>query len=171
MRKNNCGISYPYFVILILLHFLLLKANTKNHQLNIKQLVTYAIFLWDFYRLKFVQLFVDSTVQWRWDLRHPFSSLLSKQSGKPSHCQSPGIHSPSLHIKFPGMLHSVVKLFPGRSWQSKEKRKLYLQTVYWKLYGWWKEQKQHSWRNCWETKTLNSLFSYQLILVTIFNNL
>lgn len=52
------------------------------------------------------------------DLRQPFSSLLSKQSGNPSHCHPPGTHFPSPHMKFPGMLHSVVKLFPGRSWLS-----------------------------------------------------
>lgn len=50
--------------------------------------------------------------------RQPFSSLLSKQSGSPSHCHPPGTHFPSPHMKFPGMLHSVVKLFPGRSWLS-----------------------------------------------------
>lgn len=54
--------------------------------------------------------------------RHSFSSLLSKQSGSPSHCQAPGMHRPLLHMKFPGMLHSLVKLFPGSSWLSvKEK--------------------------------------------------
>ena len=52
------------------------------------------------------------------DLRQPFSSLLSKQSGSPSHCHPPGTHFPSPHMKFPGMLHSVVKLFPGSSWLS-----------------------------------------------------
>lgn len=52
------------------------------------------------------------------DLRQPFSSLSSKQSGNPSHCQPPGTHIPSPHMKFPGMLHSVVKLFPGSSWLS-----------------------------------------------------
>lgn len=51
-------------------------------------------------------------------LGQPFSSLLSKQSGNPSHCHPPGTHLPSPHMKFPGMLHSVVKLFPGSSWLS-----------------------------------------------------
>lgn len=50
--------------------------------------------------------------------RQFFSSLLSKQSGSPSHCQPPGTHFPSPHMKFPGMLHSVVKLLPGSSWLS-----------------------------------------------------
>lgn len=50
--------------------------------------------------------------------RHSFSSLLSKQSGSPSHCQAPGMHRPLLHMKLPGMLHSLVKLFPGSSWLS-----------------------------------------------------
>lgn len=52
------------------------------------------------------------------DLRQPFSSLLSKQSGNPSHCHPPGTHLPSAHMKFPGMLHSVVTLLPGSSWLS-----------------------------------------------------
>lgn len=52
------------------------------------------------------------------DLRQPFSSLLSKQSGNPSHCHPPGTHFPSAHMKFPGMLHSVVTLLPGSSWLS-----------------------------------------------------
>ena len=50
--------------------------------------------------------------------RHSFSSLLSKQSGSPSHCQAPGMHRPLLHMKLPGMLHSLVKLFPGSNWLS-----------------------------------------------------
>lgn len=63
-------------------------------------------------------------------LRHSFSSLSSKQSGSPSHCQAPGMQRPLLHMKFPGMLHSLVKLFPGNSWLSatttkKRNRKLY----------------------------------------------
>lgn len=52
------------------------------------------------------------------DSRQPFSSLLSKQSGNPSHCHPPGTHFPSAHMKFPGMLHSVVTLLPGSSWLS-----------------------------------------------------
>lgn len=55
--------------------------------------------------------------------RHSFSSLLSKQSGSPSHCQAPGIHLPLLHMKLPGMLHSLVKLFPGSSWLSRREEK------------------------------------------------
>lgn len=54
--------------------------------------------------------------------RHSFSSLLSKQSGSPSHCQAPGMHRPLLHMKLPGMLHSLVKLFPGSSWLSVRER-------------------------------------------------
>lgn len=54
--------------------------------------------------------------------RHSFSSLLSKQSGSPSHCQAPGMHRPLLHMKLPGMLHSLVKLFPGSSWLSVGQR-------------------------------------------------
>lgn len=56
-------------------------------------------------------------------LRQFFSSLLSKQSGSPSHCQPPGTHFPSPHMKFPGMLHSVVKLLPGSSWLSGGEKK------------------------------------------------
>lgn len=47
--------------------------------------------------------------------RHSFSSLSSKQSGSPSHCQAPGMQRPLLHMKFPGILHSFVKLFQGKS--------------------------------------------------------
>lgn len=54
--------------------------------------------------------------------RHSFSSLLSKQSGSPSHCQAPGMHRPLPHMKLPGMLHSLVKLFPGSSWLSAGER-------------------------------------------------
>lgn len=51
-------------------------------------------------------------------LRQPLSSLLSKQSGNPLHCHPPGTHFPSAHMKFPGLLHSVVTLLPGSSWLS-----------------------------------------------------
>lgn len=51
-------------------------------------------------------------------LRQPLSSLLSKQSGNPLHCHPPGTHLPSAHMKFPGLLHSVVTLLPGSSWLS-----------------------------------------------------
>jgi hypothetical protein len=54
--------------------------------------------------------------------RHSFSSLLSKQSGSPSHCHAPGMQRPLLHMKLPGMLHSLVTLFPGSSWLSVGKR-------------------------------------------------
>lgn len=54
--------------------------------------------------------------------RHSFSSLLSKQSGSPSHCQAPGMQRPLPHMKLPGMLHSLVKLFPGSSWLSVGER-------------------------------------------------
>lgn len=56
------------------------------------------------------------------NLRQPFSSLLSKQSGSPLHCRPPGTHLPSPHMKIPGMLQSVVKLFPGSSWLSVDKQ-------------------------------------------------
>lgn len=64
-------------------------------------------------------------------LRQPLSSLLSKQSGNPLHCHPPGTHFPSAHMKFPGMLHSVVALLPGSSWLSdgeEENRLLRLYT-------------------------------------------
>lgn len=65
------------------------------------------------------------------DLRQPFSSLLSKQSGNPSHCHPPGTHFPSAHMKFPGMLHSVVMLFPGSSWLSdREEGSMWLPTLF-----------------------------------------
>lgn len=32
------------------------------------------------------------------------------------------MHRPLLHMKLPGMLHSLVKLFPGSSWLSGRKR-------------------------------------------------
>lgn len=63
-------------------------------------------------------------------LRQPLSSLLSKQSGNPSHCHPPGTHFPSAHMKFPGMLHSVVALLPGSSWLSDGEEKNTLLRLY-----------------------------------------
>lgn len=60
----------------------------------------------------------ENLQHWSVDSRQPLSSLLSKQSGNPSHCHPPGTHFPSAHMKFPGMLHSVVTLLPGSSWPS-----------------------------------------------------
>lgn len=53
------------------------------------------------------------------DSQQPLSSLLSKQSGRPSQRAAPETHCPSSHVKLPGMLQvTVVMAFPGGGWLS-----------------------------------------------------